>query len=124
MDFTSIVAVLGTMSISVERVVETIKNLVPALSDTQTDPKNERYRRAALHVLSFIVGTIIAYVAQEQLQPLLSSIFRSEGVLGLPGCMILGLLSSGGSGLWNQSLGIIEEIKKAKKIEVRKLAGS
>lgn len=124
MDIASIIAVLGAMSLSVERVVEIIKNMVPFLSGAQSDEKKERHRRVLLHVLAVLVGTVIAVVAQEQIQPLLSSIFSRQGEIGIIGCIILGLLASGGSGFWNQSMGIVEEIKKAKKLQVQKLKTS
>jgi len=121
MDIVSIIALLGAMSLSVERVVEIIKSMIPFLAAQQTDIKKERWRRTILHFLAAIVGAVIALVAQEQIQPLLSNIFTKTGEIGVPGCIILGLLASGGSGFWNQSLGIVEEIKKAKKLQVKKL---
>ncbi len=121
MEITSIVALLGGMSLSVERVVEIIKNMVPFLAGQQVDEKKERWRRAMLHFLSALAGTVIALVAQEQIQPLLPNIFTETGEIGLPDCILLGLLASGGSGFWNQSLAIVEEIKKAKKLQVQRL---
>ncbi len=115
MDITSIIAVLGAMSLSVERVVEIIKNMWPWLAKAQPDERKENYRKAFLYFLAALVGTVIAYVSQEQLQPLLANIFKTQGSIGIPGCIILGLLASGGSGFWNQSLSIVEEIKKTKK---------
>jgi hypothetical protein len=121
MEITSIIALLGVMSLSVERVVEIIKNMVPFLAATQTDAKKERWRRSMLHFLAALVGTIIALVAQEQIQPLLSNIFTKTGEIGVFGCIVIGFLASGGSGFWNQSLAIVEEIKKAKKLQVQRL---
>ena len=121
MDITAIIALLGAMSLSVERVVEMIKNMVPFLAGKKPDEKKERWRRVLLHFLAALVGMVIALVAQEQIQSLFSNIFTKRGEVGVPGCIILGLLASGGSGFWNQSLGIVEEIKKAKKLQVQKL---
>jgi hypothetical protein len=123
-DIASIVALLGAMSLSVERVVEIVKSMVPFLAQAQQDAGKERWRRISLYLLSTIVGTLIAFIAQEQIQPLLATMFKTPGVIGLPSCFILGLLSSGGSGFWNQSLSIVEEIRKAKKLEVKKLQTS
>ena len=120
-DITSIIALLGAMSLSVERVVEIIKSMIPFLAHPQQDANQERWRRFFLYLLSTTVGTLIAYIAQEQIKPLLSGIFQTPSVIGLPGCIILGLLTSGSSGFWNQSLSIVEEIRKAKKLEVKKL---
>lgn len=115
MDITSIIALLGAMSLSVERVVEIVKGMIPSLAQTNPDPQKENYRRAALQFIAVLVGTVIAIVTQDLIQPLLPKIFRTEGFIGLPGCIILGLLASGGSGFWNQCLTIVEEIRKTKK---------
>lgn len=120
MDIVSIIALLGAMSLSVERVVEIIKGMVPFLAEEHKDKNKERYRRASIQVLAALVGMAIALVAQEQIQPLLSTMFKSPGMLGTPGAIILGLLASGGSGFWNQTMGIVEEIKKAKKLDIKK----
>jgi hypothetical protein len=117
MDITSIIALLGAMSLSVERVVEIIKGMVPFLAAQHTDATRERYRRTSIQILAGLVGTVIALVAQKQIQPLISNIFTAPGVIGLPGCIIIGLFASGGSGFWNQSLSIVEEIRKAKKLQ-------
>ncbi len=121
MEITSIVALLGFMSLSVERVVEITKNMVPFLAGPQPDEKKERWRRAMLHFLAALTGTVIALVAQEQIQPLLPNSFTKTGEIGVLGCIILGLLASGGSGFWNQTLAIVEEIKKVKKLQVQRL---
>jgi len=121
MDISSILAVLGVLSLSVERVVEMIKNLIPFLSNKYEGEENvakERFRRFGLQFLAALIGFIVALVAQEQIDYVL---FKGEGTIGCWGCVILGFLASGGSGFWNQSLGIVEEIKKAKKLESSKL---
>ena len=118
MDITSIIALLGIMSLSVERVVEIIKGMVPFLAEKYDDKKKERWRRVTLHFFAALVGTIIALLSQEQIQPLLEDIFKGPGI-GIPGCIMLGLLASGGSGFWNQALSIVEEIKQTKKIQVQ-----
>ncbi len=117
MNITELIALLGVLSISVERIVEIIKNMIPFLSTVQGDEKKERIRRAALHLMAAAAGTVVAYSAQAQIQPLLSNIFKTPGVIGLSGCIIIGLLSSGSSGFWNQSMSILEEFKKKKKSE-------
>lgn len=117
MDVTSIIAILGAMSLSVERVVEIFKSLIPSLAQTNPDLQKEYWRRAALQFFAVGVGTVIAIVTQDLIQPLLPKIFRTEGFIGLPGCIMLGLLASGGSGFWNQCLTIVEEIKKTKKAD-------
>jgi hypothetical protein len=116
MDIASIIAILGVLSLSVERVVEMIKNLLPFLSKKYDDERKARYRRFGLHFLAGIIGFLIALAAQEQIDYVL---FKNEDSINCWGCVILGLLASGGSGFWNQSLGIVEEIKKAKKFQFK-----
>lgn len=95
-----------------ERIVEIIKNMIPFLSTEQADKSREQKRRALLHLLAAVAGTGVAYFAQAQIQPLLSNIFRDTGKIGISGCIIIGMLSSGSSGFWNQSMSILEEINK------------
>jgi hypothetical protein len=116
MEITNIVALLGAMSLSVERVVEIIKNILPWLAEKQSTPRKENYRLAALHFIAAIVGAVIAWVAQEQIQPLFIGIFKIPGTIGFSGCCIIGLLASGGSGFWNQCLSIVEEINNTKQL--------
>ncbi len=118
MDITSIIALLGVMSLSVERVVEMVKGMIPFLAEKHDDKKKERWRRVTLHFVAALAGTAIALVSQNQIQPLLETIFKGPGI-GIPGCIMLGLLASGGSGFWNQTLSIVEEIKQNKKIQVQ-----
>ncbi len=116
MDFTGLIAIIGVMSISVERIVEILKNMIPFLASERKDEEHERIRKVLLHLLAAAAGTAVAYCAQGQIQPLLSNIFRNPGVIGLPGCVLIGFLTSGSSGFWNQSMSILEEIKKQKKV--------
>jgi len=115
MDFTGLIAIIGVMSISVERIVEIIKNMIPFLASERKDARQEHHRKVLLHLLAAVVGTAVAFFAQEQLQPLLSNIFKTPGSIGITGCILIGFLSSGSSGFWNQSMSILEEIKKKKK---------
>jgi hypothetical protein len=121
MDITSIITLLGAMSLSVERVVEIIKNILPFLAEKQSSTRKENYRIAALHFIAAFVGGIIAWVAQEQIQPMLSHIFTTPGIIGFSGCCIIGLLASGGSGFWNQCLSIVEEVNNAKHLQTQAL---
>ena len=81
MEITSIIALLGIMSLSVERVVEIIKGMIPLLSEKYDDVKKERWRRVALHFVAALAGTAIALVSQNQIQPLLQNIFKGPGIV-------------------------------------------
>jgi len=112
---TEIVALIAALSISVERIVEILKNLVPFLAAAREDKGMERLRRTLLHLLAAMAGIAVAWAARGQVQPVLNAAFNTKADLNFTGYIIIGLLSSGSSGFWNQSLGILEEIKKNKK---------
>lgn len=123
-NITGIVAVLGTLSLSVERIVQAIKNLVPFLSKTHKEDLKEGVRRTIVQALAVVAGAGVAYVSREQIQPLLSNVFPYVEDMKWHSFAILGLLASGGSGLWNHTLSIVEEIKKAKKNAREAAAGA
>jgi len=103
---TEIVGVILTLSIAAERLAEIIKGLVPFLSIKKVDPKIEGRRRSALQVISVVTGIVTAYLAKPYFPPELAA-RTSEGwaIVGL------GLLASGGSGLWNSILGYMTGLK-------------
>ena len=63
---TSFFTLMVAISMSVERVVEIIKGIVPPLSKTWTG-NNEYLRFAILQFLSTVTGGVVAYAAQSQI---------------------------------------------------------
>lgn len=116
MVITNAITLLAAMSMSVERIVEILKGMLqpawPFIPKQQDDVKEGR-RRMAIHLLSAAIGTFLAYIFWGQIQLMLPGILTKSNPW--PGCAVLGLLSSGGSAFWNQSLGIVEEFKKFRK---------
>jgi hypothetical protein len=108
--FSSIVAMLVILSVASERLVEIIKGFVPFLDIEQTDRKKESMRKALLHILAILAGIATALLAMEALATYVpNNLNKTYGVVAL------GLLASGGSGLWNSILGYANEVKKLKK---------
>jgi hypothetical protein len=94
-------SVIVAVSIAVERVTEIIKQMVPTLADESSNPQVERLRRAALQVLAAAVGTVIAWQGSLQL--------GNQGGWGV--WALIGLMSSGGSGIWNHTLDAVRAMK-------------
>lgn len=109
------IAFLAAMSMSVERIVEIVKTLIPFLCKENPDESLEKKRRILIHLIAVAFGCVIAWLAQVEIQAMFPQMFKASGQISFAGILIIGLLASGGSGFWNQSLRIVEEIKKAKK---------
>jgi hypothetical protein len=108
-DITKLVTLLAAMSVSVERIVEILKGFIPYLNKQLSDGTAENRRRALLHVIAALFGTVVAYLGQDQI----SSIAAAKPLLDLHwlGYIILGLLTAGGSAFWNHVLDIIGALK-------------
>lgn len=109
-------AILG-LSVATERLVEIVKGFVPALSVAKTDPKEEERRKALIHVLSTVCGVITAFLSFGALPSAIRDhpILQSDHITALA----LGILASGGSGLWNSLLGYTNQAKELKKQEAK-----
>jgi hypothetical protein len=145
MDFsklTAIIAILITLSIASERLVEIIKGFFPNLNEENLTGEAEAWRKAKVSILAVICGIVTAFLAS----PLLAGIFRDLfkdsscqlfvswfGALGsnapcgfnlnANGLLVifaLGLLASGGSSLWNSILEYLLKIKDLKKSELKR----
>ena len=106
---TNYVTLLVALSVSTERLVEIVKNIIPCLNTQYEDAKKEGYRKASLHVLAFCGGIVTAILAK----PAVSAVL-SDALNNIWGYIALGLLASGGSGFWNGILTYILEVKNIK----------
>ena len=96
-----------SVSIAVERVIEILKQMIPALGTELADPTREGWRHGGLQILAAAIGTGIASYGHLQL-----------GVHNDPATHILiGLLSSGGSAFWSHALGAMRAFKISKEAE-------
>jgi hypothetical protein len=111
MDTTKLVAIVGllvALSAASERLVEIIKGLSGWLNDEKADPVKERQRKAALQFLAVLAGIGTTLLAR----PSIPAELLPKGMLSF---VALGLLASGGSGLWNSVLTYLLEIKNIKE---------
>jgi hypothetical protein len=107
----SIVALLGALSVASERLVEIIKGFIPFLNKENPDAKLEGYRQATLHVLAVIAGLVTAYLASTT--DAIKSVMPDAGLAWI----VLGLLASGGSGFWNSIQTYVNKAKDVKTAE-------
>jgi hypothetical protein len=116
----AVVSMLVVLSIASERLVEIIKGFVPFLNEEQEEnlhedklnPKRERIRKACLQLLAVVSGIVTALLTREAIVGIVPDRFNTTS-----GIIALGLLASGGSGLWNSILGYANEAKKIKRKE-------
>jgi hypothetical protein len=109
---TAIVTLLIGLSIASERFVEIIKGFVPGLNEPRSDPRLEGRRRGWLQALAVLAGIATAFAARPVIPTEIYDATTTSGLLAL------GLLASGGSGLWNSILGIASGAKELKKVQV------
>ncbi|MFN0109940.1 MAG: hypothetical protein ACKVZH_13885 [Blastocatellia bacterium] len=109
MDISNTLALLSALSVASERIVETIKGLWPWLNKETLDNEiNEGRRKSTILIVAAIAGIVMAWLAKE------------TGVINLEGqpfskVISLGLLSAGGSGLWNSVQTSLNKLKDATK---------
>src|SRR5580693_8871879 len=101
----ALLALLVTLSVSVERVVEMLKGIIPKLADKW--PTGDNIRCAILQLIAASVGFCIAWQAHIKIDSF-------PNLPDLATWILLGLLSSGGSGVWNHALDIVQAVKQGK----------
>ena len=112
----TVVALLVSLSVASERLVEIVKGMIPFLNLENKDKKKEGWRKAILQTFAVLSGIITAFLASPALKEVLPRQLTS-----LPAIFALGLLASGGSGLWNGILGYVKNVKDLKKEEINRL---
>ena len=114
---TAVLAFLVALSLATERVTETIKRF-PLISNwlftkRKEDSPAENARMVAVQILAIGIGTFFA----SQLPGVLSSLLKTPPEqIGFMTYLLFGALGSGGSGMWNEAVDIIREVKKQKEI--------
>jgi hypothetical protein len=111
----AIVGLLIATSIASERLVEIIKSLFPWLSVQKTEPGDERRRQAAVQTLAIVAGAVTALLTLPVLRIHMPDLPDVVIVVGV------GVLSSGGSGLWNTLLTYFLKLKDVKAAQVEML---
>ena len=117
---------MAAMSIAAERVVEIIKGIVPSLAATDPDANKERRRHMVLQFLAAVAGIIVAAAAHVQVNSSLGNFLNSDyDAWSLPGMglmtvkyLIIGVMVSGGSAMWNHALDIVGALKTVEEKKV------
>ena len=112
----TVIGLLAALSIASERLVEIIKGVVPYLNTAKPDPKAEGIRKTILQCLAVVAGigtTLCARVTGSIPDGSLPPGWNTP-----VGIFTVGLLVSGGSGLWNAILSYVFQVKELKKNEV------
>jgi hypothetical protein len=114
-NLTQFVTILLALSIASERVVEIVKNLSGFLRNKNPSPRLEGLRVAAVHMLAVVSGWLTAWLALPWLRLQAPEVAgQGDGLLLVLG---LGLLASGGSGLWNSVLDYLVGLKKVQQAQ-------
>jgi hypothetical protein len=114
MDITKLIVIVTlilSLSIASERLVEIIKGFVPGLGKASADPAAEGRRCSYLQILAVLSGILTAYLARDFVPDEISKPAGGFAIIGL------GLLASGGSGLWNSVLTYLIQVKEIKKAD-------
>ena len=116
---TQFAMLMAALSLGVERAVETLKGLVPALgtpivapanasdADKAAAKKKDEIRGAVVRLIAIAFGIGAAVAAQTQI----TSTAPFLAGLGTLGYVIVGLLTSGGSTFWNHIIDILGALK-------------
>lgn len=110
----TIVALLIALSIASERLVEIIKGYMPSLSTAKNNLADEGRRRATIQFIAVAAGIATTFLAA----PALPENTIPDNWMAK---LAVGLLASGGSGLWNSIQGYVLQAKEVKKAEVEEV---
>ncbi len=111
------VAVILAMSMASERLVEIVKGAIPWLNqEIPGDPKKESWRKMAIQLLAVVAGLVTAFLGQDAIASALNRASLTWGQL-----VGLGILSSGGSSLWNSVLVYLLNVKNLKEAQAVQL---
>ena len=110
----TIVTLLIALSVASERLVEIIKGVIPFLNQQNQNATQEGWRRAAVQAMAVVAGIVTALLARSAITDVVPKAWQSTS-----GILALGLLASGGSGLWNAVLGYLLQVKDLKKLDVK-----
>ncbi len=112
-NISDIVTSLLALSLASERFTEVVKGTVPFLCQENSDPAKERLRTTLMRVIAGVGGVSSAWLAHAAMGEFVNNLWNN----GWPGMLALGLLTSGGSGLWSAALKYVGAVKDLKVAE-------
>lgn len=113
-DPTNFLTTMAALSTAVQTFVDHVIKRRWKWLDTATpaDPVNEGRRQSAVHLLSFVVGGVVAFIVG--LNPLASLGLAYAGS-SLANAVVAGVLVSFGSSFFNEALDAVRAFKKAQE---------
>lgn len=118
---TVIISLILALSIASERLVEIVKGWVPYFSSQSENSRSENQRKSWLQALGVASGIITTFLAAPAMpDDILPSLDEGTDFFSL---LALGLLASGGSGLWNSVMTYLLKLKDLKSLDVSKQQG-
>jgi hypothetical protein len=120
-NMSAFLTVVAAVSVAVERIVEILKGSLSSvfpfrwLFTAKTDSAAESVRCAVLHFVAAICGTLVAYACRVDIWHKLDTFqvpgHAAQWYYWWGSYAFTGLLSSGGSAIWNHSLDILKATK-------------
>lgn len=112
------VALLAALGAASERLVEIFKGFFPdSLNKEQLGETAEKNRIHNIDMIAVIAGIITVFLASIANKDIIGSPSWTHGYI--PKLLAFGVLTSGGSTLWNSILGYLKEVKVIKKQEAQ-----
>ena len=113
-DVTSFLTTTAALSTAVQTFIDHVIKGRWSWLDTPTpaDPRNEERRQSVVHLISFVLGGLIAYSVH--LTPLAYLNLAGSGI-GWANSLAAGLLVSFGSSFFNETLDAVRAFKKAQE---------
>jgi hypothetical protein len=110
---TNLLSFFAALSVATERITEIIKGL-PGLSNwfAREDLKAtaEEFRKVSVQLVAVLAGMVVSYLVRDQITAQLHLSLQWYSYV------VLGAISSGGSGLWNSALDIVREVNTQKQL--------
>jgi ammonia channel protein AmtB len=130
-DLSSFLSVIAAVSVAVERIVEILKGSLPnfwLFKQPMKNPAQEPLRCALLHVLAGICGTFVAAMSRIDIWQTLGQSHLLGGTTDpyywWSSFGFTGLLSSGGSAIWNHALDILKAAKVTQEQQAKALTAA
>jgi hypothetical protein len=110
-NLSSVLSLMLAISVAVERVVEILKGIFPFISKSWKGDW-EYGRFALLQVIATLAGAAVAYLGHAQIAAQVPVLAFQDHLRS--GYLVIGLMASGGSAMWNHALDIVQAMKIAK----------
>lgn len=108
------VSMLVVLAAAAERLVEVIKGFIPGLNSVLVNPIAEARRKACVQALTIAVCVGTAFLTRAQIMEVLRG---ANAAMDWRLVLAMGVMSAGGSSLWNSVLTYLVSAKDIKKAE-------